>query len=84
MRAVDIPGAEYKKILEWLEGNIQDNLHADSSYYHMSAISPFIEWRSNDKETWILRVSGFKPKMQIRFKNRKHEELFSQWVATQE
>lgn len=85
MKDYGIPHINHPQIRKWLEENIQENLHADSRYYKMSSISPFIEWRSKDQETWIVRISGFKPKMQIGFKDSKHEELFiSQWVLNKE
>lgn len=85
MKDYGIPHTSHTQIRKWLEENIQENLHADSRYYNMSSISQFVEWRSKDKETWVLRISGFKPKMTIGFKDPNHEERFMfEWVLNRE
>lgn len=81
MEQYNIRSSKYKEVLKWLEDNIQENYRADSSYYSMSAVSQFIEWRSKDKETWVLRVAGFNPRVYIEFKNPAHKEIFAKWVS---
>ena len=62
------------QVLKWLEQNIQENYHKDSSRYNMSTISQFIEWRSQDLESWVMRVSGTPP--------RGHVEIMDEKLAT--
>ena len=62
------------QVLKWLEENIQENYHKDSSRYNMSTISQFIEWRSQDLESWVMRVAGTPP--------RGHVEIMDEGLAT--
>jgi hypothetical protein len=61
------------QVLKWLEENIQENYHKDSSRYNMSTISQFIEWRSKDLESWVMRVAGTPP--------RGHVEIMDEGLA---
>ena len=65
------------RVLKWLEENIQENYHKDSSRYNMSTISQFIEWRSQDLESWIMRVAGSPPRGQVEIKDEKLASMFA-------
>jgi hypothetical protein len=62
------------QVLKWLEENVQQNYHKDSSRYNMSTISQFIEWRSQDLESWVMRVAGTPP--------RGYVEIMDEGLAT--
>jgi len=64
------------QVLKWLEENIQENYHKDSSRFNMSTISQFIEWRSQDLESWIVRVAGSPPRGHAEIKDKKLAALF--------
>lgn len=66
----------YMGMMRWLEKNIQENFHSDGSRYNMSSISQFIEWRSKDKESWVLRIAGNPPKTYVEIKDEQKEILF--------
>lgn len=66
----------YKEALKWLEENVQENYNSDGKRYHMSSIGQFIEWRSKDKESWILRIAGNPPKVFVEIKDEEKEILF--------
>ena len=65
------------QVLKWLEENIQENYHKDSSRYNMSTISQFIEWRSQDLESWIMRVAGASPRGHAEIKDKKLASMFA-------
>lgn len=65
------------QVLEWLEQNIQENYHKDSSRYNMSTISQFIEWRSQDLESWVMRVAGTPPRGHVEIKDKKLAAMFA-------
>jgi hypothetical protein len=65
------------QVLKWLEENIQENYHKDSSRYNMSTISQFIEWRSQDLESWIMRVAGSPPRGHVEIKNESLASMFA-------
>jgi hypothetical protein len=65
------------QVLTWLEENIQENYHKDGSRYSMSTISQFVEWRSQDTESWIMRVAGTPPKGYVEIKNEKYAIMFT-------
>jgi hypothetical protein len=64
------------QVLKWLEENIQENYHKDSSRYNMSTISQFIEWRSRDTESWNMRIAGTPPAGYVDIKDDKFAALF--------
>ena len=64
-------------MLEWLSENIQENFHSDGSKYNSSSVSQFVEWRSKDKESWVLRVAGNSPKVYVEILDEEKEILFS-------
>ena len=66
----------YLGMMEWLEENIQENFHSDGQKFNSSSISQFIEWRSKDKERWILRIAGQPPKIYVEIKDEQKEILF--------
>jgi hypothetical protein len=65
------------QVLKWLEENIQENYNKDSSRYNMSTISQFIEWRSQDLESWIMRVAGSPPRGHAEIKDKKLASMFA-------
>ena len=66
----------YMGMMEWLEENIQENFHSDGQRYNMSSVSQFIEWRSKDRESWVLRIAGNPPKTYVEIKDEEKEILF--------
>jgi hypothetical protein len=42
----------------------------------MSTISQFIEWRSRDLESWIMRITGTPPKGYVEIKDEKFAVMF--------
>lgn len=66
----------YMGMMEWLEENIQENFHTDKQRYNMSSVGQFIEWRSKDTESWILRIAGNPPKTYVEIKDEEKEVLF--------
>ena len=65
------------QVLKWLEQNVQENYHKDSSRYNMSTISQFIEWRSQDLESWVMRVAGTPPRGQVEIMDEKLASMFA-------
>ena len=65
------------QVLKWLEENIQENYNKDSSRYNMSTISQFIEWRSQDLESWVMRVAGTPPRGQVEIIDEKLAAMFA-------
>ena len=65
------------RVLKWLEENIQGNYHKDSSRYNMSTISQFIEWRSQDLESWVMRVAGTPPRGHVEIMDEKLAAMFA-------
>jgi hypothetical protein len=65
------------RVLKWLEENIQENYHKDSSRYNMSTISQFIEWRSQDLESWVMRVAGTPPLGHVEIMDEKLAAMFA-------
>lgn len=66
----------YMGMLEWLEENIQENFHSDGQKYTSSSVSQFIEWRSKDKESWVLRIAGNPPKTYVEILDEQKEIMF--------
>ena len=64
------------EVLDWLEENIQENFHKDGRRYNMSSISQFIEWRSKDLETWIMRIYGMPMQGSVKLKDSRSAILF--------
>jgi hypothetical protein len=64
------------RVLKWLEQNVQENYHKDSSRYNMSTISQFIEWRSQDLQSWIVRVAGTPPAGHVEIMDDQHAAMF--------
>jgi hypothetical protein len=65
------------QVLKWLEQNIQQNYHKDGSRYNMSTISQFIEWRSQDLESWVMRVAGTPPRGHVEIIDEKLAAMFA-------
>ena len=65
------------QVLKWLEQNVQENYHKNSERYNMSTISQFIEWRSQDLESWILRVAGSPPAGHVEIMDEKLAAMFA-------
>ena len=65
------------QVLKWLEQNIQENYHKDSSRYNMSTISQFIEWRSQDLESWVMRVAGTPSRGHVEIMDEKLAAMFA-------
>jgi hypothetical protein len=65
------------QVLKWLEQNVQENYNKDSSRYNMSTISQFIEWRSQDLESWVMRVAGTPPRGQVEIIDEKLAAMFA-------
>jgi hypothetical protein len=65
------------QVLKWLEQNVQENYHKDSSRYNMSTISQFIEWRSQDLESWVMRVAGTPPTGHVEIMDEKLAAMFA-------
>ena len=76
MRRHTLPYSNYKQMLQWLSDNIQENYHNDGSKYNSSSVSQFVEWRSKDGISWVLRVAGNPPKCYIEIENEEKEILF--------
>lgn len=66
----------YLGMLEWLEENIQENFHNDRQKYNSSSVSQFVEWRSKDRESWVLRIAGNPPKIYIEILDEQKEIMF--------
>lgn len=66
----------YIGMLEWLEENVQENFHSDRQKYNSSSVSQFVEWRSKDGKSWILRVAGQPPKIYVEIQDEQKEILF--------
>lgn len=66
----------YMGMLEWLNEHIQENYHSDGQKYNSSSVSQFVEWRSKDLESWVLRVAGNPPKVYVEIKDEQKEILF--------
>ena len=65
------------QVLKWLEQNVQENYNKDSSRYNMSTISQFIAWRSQDLESWVMRVAGTPPRGQVEIIDEKLAAMFA-------
>ncbi len=63
-------------MLDWLNENIQENIHSDGSKYNSSSVGQFVEWRSKDKESWVLRIAGNSPKVYVEILDEEKEILF--------
>jgi hypothetical protein len=63
-------------VLKWLEENVQENYHKDSSRFNMSTVSQFIEWRSQDSQSWIMRISGSPPQGHVEIIDERHAAMF--------
>ncbi len=66
----------YKEMLLWLEENVQPNYHSNRDHFASSSVSQFIEWRSADKQSWILRIAGNPPKVYVEIEDEQKEILF--------
>ena len=66
----------YIGMLEWLEENIQENFHSDRQKYNSSSVSQFVEWRSKDCKSWVLRVAGNPPRVYVEIEDEQKEILF--------
>lgn len=66
----------YIGMMEWLEENVQENFHKDRQKYTSSSVSQFIEWRSKDCESWVLRIAGNPPKTYVEILDEQKEILF--------
>ena len=64
------------QVLKWLEENVQENYNKDGSRYNMSTISQFIEWRSQDLESWVMRVAGTPPRGHVEIMDEKLAAMF--------
>ena len=77
MRRHQFPYSQNQKpMLEWLCKNVQENYYSDGSKYNSSSVSQFVEWRSKDFESWILRVAGSPPKIYVEILDEEKEILF--------
>ena len=66
----------YMGMLKWLEENIQENFHNDGSKYNSSSVSQFVEWRSKDCKSWVLRLAGNPPRVYVEIEDEQKEILF--------
>ena len=66
----------YRQMLDWLIQNVQENYHSDGSKYNSSSVSQFVEWRSKDLESWVLRIAGNPPRTHVEIKDEQQEILF--------
>ena len=64
------------QVLKWLEQNVQENYHKDSSRFNMSTVSQFIEWRSQDSQSWIMRIAGSPPAGHVEIMDKRHAAMF--------
>ena len=71
-----MPTNRYREMLSWLEENIQENFNSDRQRYNMSTVGHFIEWRSKDRESWILRIAGNPPKTYVEIIDEQKEIMF--------
>lgn len=67
---------DYKEALKWLVENVQENYYEDGKRFTISSVGQFIEWRSKDRESWILRIVGNPPKVFVEIKDEEKEILF--------
>lgn len=63
-------------LMAWLSENVQIDFHENGSKYNSSSVSQFVEWRSKDRESWILRVAGNPPRIYVEIKDEEMEVLF--------
>ena len=70
------PYAKHRQILNWLEDNIQENYKENQGIYTMSSVSQFIEWRSKDLKSWVLRIAGNPPVCYVEIENKEKEVVF--------
>ena len=68
---------DHDQVLKWLEQNVQENYHKDSERYNMSTISQFIGWRSQDLESWVMRVAGTPPQGQVEIMDERLATVFA-------
>jgi len=71
-----LPYDKKNEVLTWLTENVQDNFNDALGKYDMNSVSQFVEWRSKDLESWILRVAGFPPQLFIEIKDPEKETWF--------
>lgn len=70
---------QYQKIRDivaWLDSNIQENSKPSLLRHGGSTIARYVEWRSMDNESWIVRVSGQPPKITVEIKDDEMKMLF--------
>lgn len=70
------PTTYYQEMIKWLEENIQENFHSNGEKYNMSSVGQFVEWRSKDRLSWVLRVAGNPPMCYVEIKDDQKEILF--------
>lgn len=61
--------------LVWLHSSIQPNYYNDGRPYDRSTTGMFLEWRSQDKTTWIYKIYGMPAQLKVLFSNEK-DRLF--------
>lgn len=71
-----LPYDKKNEVLKWLQEHIQENYGEDNSRYNMSSVAQFVEWRSKDLESWIVRVAGFPPRLYVEIKDPEQETWF--------
>jgi hypothetical protein len=63
-------------MLQWLCDNIQENFYENNAKYNSSSVGQFVEWRSKDRESWVLRIVGTPPKCLVEILDEEKEILF--------
>ena len=66
----------HQQLLDWLIENIQENYHSDGKKFNSSSVSQFVEWRSKDMESWILRIAKQPPRIYVEIIDEEKEILF--------
>lgn len=67
---------DYNQMLKWLFEYVQENYHCDGSKYASSSVSQFVEWRSKDLASWVLRAAGNPPKIYVEILDEEKEIMF--------
>lgn len=68
--------SNYKDMMKWLEENVQENYNRNGDKFGMSSVGQFVEWRSKDRESWILRLAGTPPNTYVEIKDEQKELIF--------
>lgn len=71
-----LPYNKKEEVMKWLEEHIQENYNIDGQRYNMSSVAQFVEWRSKDKESWIVHIAGFPPRLYVEIKDPEQETWF--------